>query len=66
MNKKSLYCIEKDYDLSRKRLFFKKLYRNSERVILGENGRWKINREKASFAEVQQIFWDFTVFRNPG
>ena len=61
MNKKSLYCIEKDYDLSQKRLFFKKLYRNSERVILGENGRWKINREKASFAEVQQIFWDYCV-----
>lgn len=61
MNKKSLYCIEKDYDLSQKRLFFKKLYRNSELVILGENGRWKINKESASFAEVQQIFWDYCV-----
>ncbi len=61
MNEKSLYCIEKDYDLSQKRLFFKKLYRNSELVIIGENGRWKINREKASFAEVQQIFWDYCI-----
>lgn len=61
MNEKSLYCIEKNYDLSQKRLFFKKLYQNSKLVILGENGKWKINREKASLADVRQIFWEYCI-----
>lgn len=58
---KSLYRIEKNYNLFQKRLFFKNLYRDSELVILGENGRWKINKEKASVEEVQQIFWEYCV-----
>lgn len=61
MKEKSLYRIDKNYDLSQKRLFFKKLYRDSELVILGENGRWKINREKALISEVRQIFWEYCV-----
>ncbi len=61
MKEKSLYRIDKNYDLSQKRLFFKKLYRDSKLVILGENGRWKINREKALISEVRQIFWEYCV-----
>lgn len=61
IREKLVYCIEKNYDLSQKRLFFKKLYRDSELIILGENGKWKINKERASIAEVRGIFWEYCV-----
>lgn len=61
IREKLVYCIAKNYDLSQKRLFLKKIYRDSELVILGANGKWKINKEKASIAEVRGIFWEYCV-----